>query len=141
MNRRSFFKFLGIGAAAAVVAPKVIAEKIVRQKSKTIMVYRHYFFSVDKSKRIIMSTIRKNHISKMNVNDYIDLTKSEAEIIFGNGADSGRYTFVGTLLRETKESIRWESMLPVIIPTPEIERQRSVEFYKTKVMPKLLPWG
>ena len=27
MNRRSFFKFLGIGAATAVVAPKMLAEK------------------------------------------------------------------------------------------------------------------
>ncbi len=27
MNRRSFFKFLGIGAATAVVAPKMLAER------------------------------------------------------------------------------------------------------------------
>lgn len=27
MNRRTFFKFLGVGAATAVVAPEVLAEK------------------------------------------------------------------------------------------------------------------
>lgn len=32
MNRRSFFKFLGIGAATAAVAPQVIAEAIKESK-------------------------------------------------------------------------------------------------------------
>jgi hypothetical protein len=38
MNRRSFFKFLGIGAATAVVAPTIIP-KLVEEKEKSWKIF------------------------------------------------------------------------------------------------------
>ena len=42
MNRRSFFKFLGIGAATAAVAPTVVAKVARKENSWTIFGYNPF---------------------------------------------------------------------------------------------------
>jgi hypothetical protein len=42
MNRRSFFKFLGIGAATAAIAPKIAPKVLAKENSWTFFGYNPF---------------------------------------------------------------------------------------------------
>jgi hypothetical protein len=62
MNRRSFFKFLGIGAATAAVAPKMLAEDITPRDGQ-------YFVGIDvnKDNSACWAIVRNGKIIGVNI--------------------------------------------------------------------------
>jgi hypothetical protein len=62
MNRRSFFKFLGIGAATAAVAPKLLMDKQVPRDGQ-------YFVDTEASKKgsACWAVVRNGQIIGVNI--------------------------------------------------------------------------
>lgn len=100
MNRRSFFKFLGIGAATAVVAPKIFHKLIETQNSKILNMYFYkmeYSLPPDVhnvmhfSVGIIKGITYRPNIERLNIGDYADLTESEVREELPQRFHAGRY--------------------------------------------------
>ena len=107
MNRRSFFKWLGIGAATAAVAPNIlplVEIKSVRTRGKELRL-NFYRMLYEPSSNINDVTyfrvgvdpkrIFRPLIEKLNVNDYVDMTEDEAHKELPERFHAGRYRRIG----------------------------------------------